>query len=89
MYRDLERVKALAQVTANLSKVNQKVYEIKCEGLPAYRFSDNWKGKVIAIVQPHEQHTSKTVLSDSGKQRPESTGTKKRRTGENKQKGSK
>ena len=28
MYRDLERVKALAQVTANLSKVNQKVYEL-------------------------------------------------------------
>ena len=76
-FQNIDVVRVLAQHTANLTGVTQKLYKHECYGITTYRFSDDWKGKVEEFISPKTKsstkskvrrnikHTSKAVLQDN------------------------
>lgn len=54
---DLQVVKILAQTTANLVGVTQKIYRTFCDGITIYKFSDYWTGEVVETVNPEATDT--------------------------------
>lgn len=73
---DYSRVEVMAQLTANLTGINQIIYETICSGRKIFTFSDNWKGTAIKTVYPVQltgDNTSKDILRDTEEPEPRTT----------------
>ena len=68
---NLDHVRILASQCANLTKLDQYIYEVFMYGIVSYRFSATWTGKTVEIVRFNRDTESKTVLRDNELEQPE------------------
>lgn len=60
--QSLDHVRILASQCANITKLDQSIYEVYIYGIVSYRFSPTWTGKTVEVVRFNREPISETVL---------------------------
>lgn len=77
-HKNMFVIKGLAQKAANLTGINQILYKTICNGITIYKFSIDWKGEKIEVIQPSRKDSSKSILPSDGERKLESSKPEKR-----------
>ena len=64
-WKDINHVRILAKQCANILQQDQIIYKIEIYGVTHFRFSEDWKGKVIEIIRFDREPSSRDILQDS------------------------
>lgn len=64
-YRNIETVRALAQMSADMLQVDMRIYKTICDGVQIFKFSEDWSGQTIETVRFNRKDTSADILHDN------------------------
>jgi len=62
---DLNHVRLLAKMCAEMDKVDQIIYKVYGYGIWYFNFSSTWKGKAVEIVRYIREDTNKVIDADN------------------------
>ena len=64
-YRNIETVRALAQMSADMLQVDMRIYKTICDGVQIFKFSESWSGQILETIRFNRKDTSSNVLHDN------------------------
>lgn len=64
-YRNLDTVRALAQLAADMLQVDMKIYKTICDGAQIFKFSEDWSGQTIETIRFNRKDTSSDILHNN------------------------
>lgn len=82
-FRDLNVVRILAKKAADALSVDMIIYKTICNGVQIFKFSSDWKGTQVEVVQHIRPDSGGVILQDTGDFRSISTKRAKRSGAEN------